>query len=124
MARSRNALRASGAAASLLGLTTGVAAALECPVAHPTTTATALKETAQDIRENSDLLAAQGGGAVGEIITRLKSRYPKASDAEITNYLVTLYCPVVNQNAATSEAQKSARLEEFSSRVMQELTRP
>jgi len=90
-------------------------------MAQPATTASALKETPQDIQTLSNLMAAQGTGVVPEIIAQLKRKYPAAQDAGITNYLVTLYCPVVDKNASLSDAEKSARLGAFSSQVMQSL---
>ena len=97
------------------------ACALDCPVPQPKTTASALQESPQTIEELSALLAAQGTGVVSEIVTQVKRQYPAAQDAEIVNYLVTLYCPVVNQDAALSDAEKADRLSAFSSRVMQTL---
>ncbi len=66
-------------------------------------------------------MAARGGDAVSEIVGRLKRDNPGVRDAEVTNYLVTLYCPVVDRNHSLSEEEKRARLLAFSSRVMQEL---
>jgi len=43
--------------------------------------------------------------------------YPAAQDAEIVN----LYCPVVNEDAALSDAEKVDRLSAFSPHVMQAL---
>jgi len=90
-------------------------------MAQPVTTAGALKETQQDIETLSNLMAAQGTGVVPEIIAQLKRKYPAAQDAEITNYLVTLYCPMVDKDAALSDTEKSAQLGAFSSQVMQSL---
>jgi hypothetical protein len=97
------------------------ACALDCPVPQPKTTASALQESQQTIEELSALLAAQGTGVVSEMITQVKRQYPAAQDAEIANYLITLYCPVVNQDAALSDAEKADRLSAFSARVMQAL---
>lgn len=97
------------------------ARALDCPVPQPATTASALQESPQSIEELSNLMAAQGTGVVPEIVTRLKRKYPAAQDAEITNYLVTLYCPVVDKDAALSDSEKAARLGAFSSQIMQTL---
>lgn len=102
----------------------GAAHALDCPNPQPTTTASALQETPQTIQEFSDLLAAQGTGVVPEIIFQLRRRYPRAEEAEITNYLVALYCPVVNGDAALDDAGRAARLSAFSSQVMQALAQP
>ena len=63
----------------------------------------------------------QGTGAVPEIVTQLRRRYPTAQDAEIADYLVTLYCPVVNRDAALSDAEKANRLSAFSSQIVQTL---
>jgi len=66
-------------------------------------------------------MAGQGTGVVTEIIAGLKRKYPVAQDAEITNYLVTLYCPVVNRDASLSDADNADRLSAFSSQIMQTL---
>ena len=94
---------------------------LECPVAQPATTASALQETRQTIDELSGLLAAQGTGVVPEIVAQLRRKYPSAHDAEIANYLVTLYCPVIDRDASLSDSEKADRLGAFSSQVMQTL---
>lgn len=105
----------------LVILASGPARALECPLPHPTGTPTAIEQTAEDVRTYAELLAAQGTGAVPEIVSQLRQAHPRASAAEIANVLVTAYCPVVNGNASLGEAQKRARLTAFSSRLMQEL---
>jgi hypothetical protein len=94
---------------------------VECPVPHPTTTSSALQESRQTIQELSELFAAQGTGVVPEIIAQLKHRYPAAQDAEITDHLVSLYCPVVNRDGGLSDAEKADRLAAFSEQVMQSL---
>ena len=117
-------MRAMGGTAIAAGLwlsSAGPIQALDCPAPQPATTASTLKESRQSIQEFSDLLAAQGTGVVPEIMTQLRRRYPTAQDAEITNYLVTLYCPVVNRDAALSDAEKAGRLSDFSSQVLQML---
>ena len=116
----RRLSRAAIVAGLLIG-SAGPTRALDCPMAQPATTASAMKETPQDIQTLSNLMAAQGTGVVPEIIAQLKRKYPAVQDAEITNYLVTLYCPVVDKNASLSDAEKSARLGAFSSQVMQSL---
>jgi hypothetical protein len=117
-------MRAMGGAAIAIGLwlpSTGAVQALDCPVPQPGASASALPESRQDIQEFSGLLAAQGTGVASEIVTQLRRRYPTARDAEIANYLVTLYCPVVNRDAALSDAEKAGRLSEFSTQIMQML---
>ncbi|MBM0206760.1 hypothetical protein JNW90_29910 [Micromonospora sp. STR1s_5] len=99
------------------------AQAVECPIAHPVTATTAIRETPEQIRELSSLLKAQGTGAAADIISFVRRAHPSASDAEVTNYLVTAYCPVLEQDRSLSEAEKRARLESFSSRLMHQLAR-
>lgn len=111
------------AASGLVG-SVNSAQALECPDSHSSTTPMALKETAPAIKEYSDLLAAQGTASVPGIIFRLKRKYPDASDAEVTNYLVTLYCPVVDKSTGLSDDQKKARIAAFSMQIMQDLAKP
>ena len=117
MRRSRAALVGAG----LLIGATSAARALDCPLSQPRTTASALQESPQDIQVLSGLMAAQGTGVVPQIIAQLKRKYPVAQDAEIANYLVTLYCPVVNRDASLSDAEKADRLSAFSSQIMQTL---
>jgi hypothetical protein len=113
--------RAALAGLGVLVWCVGPARSLECPVAQPTTTANALQETRQTIDEFSGLLAAQGTGVVPEIVSQLRRKYPWAHDAEIANYLVTLYCPVIARDASLSDSEKADRLGAFSSQVMQML---
>jgi hypothetical protein len=117
-------MRAMSGAAIAVGfwlLGAGAVQALDCPVPQPTASASALPESRQNIQELSGLLAAQGTGVVPEIVTQLRRRYPTAQDAEIANYLVTLYCPVVSRDAALSDAEKAGRLSDFSTQIMQML---
>lgn len=97
----------------------GFAQALECPVPHPVGTQTAIQQTGESIRAYKNLLAAQGTGAISEIIAQLRQGHPKVTTSEITNLLVTVYYPVLNENASLDDAQNRACLMEFSSRVMQ-----
>lgn len=115
-----DAARRCAAAVLLIG-SANPALSLDCPLPQPATTASALQETPQEIQVLSGLMAAQGTGVVTEIIAQLRRKYPTAQDAEITNYLVTIYCPVVNQNASLSDQDKADRLSVFSSQIMQTL---
>jgi hypothetical protein len=117
-------MRGSAAVALFAFFTSGAVSALDCPAPHPTTTASALQESSQTIQELSTLLAAQGTSVVPEIIFQLKRKYPTTQDAEIADYLVTLYCPVVNQDAALSDSGRADRLASFASHVMQALQSP
>jgi hypothetical protein len=107
-----------------LGGTGRPADAFECPAPHPTATISAIKQTEPKIAEYSNLLARQGTGVVPEIIAQLKKTHPGASDAEITNFLVTVYCPVINRDADLGDDQKRTKIMAFSSEVTRRLERP
>lgn len=98
------------------------ATGLDCPVAYVATTG--LAPTEKGSQELSGLLAAQGMAVVPDIVSQVKSRFPEANGAEITNYMLTLYCPVINRNAALSDAEKRSRMLEFSTRMTGDLMTP
>lgn len=50
-------------------------------------------------------------------IWQLKSKYPKADFNEIVNYMVTVYCPIVAQNASLSDDEKKDRLLRYSQQI-------
>jgi len=81
----------------LAGLSAGVPepAKLECPQQKSSATNRALKETAAAVGTIKQRLRDRAyGNAVPEIKFNLRKKYPKASSAEILNYLITAYCPV------------------------------
>ena len=114
-------ISAISAIAALSVWTSSAAKALECPLPHSTTTTAAIKESRQLIDDYSDLLVAQGDKAVSKIISSVRSKHPHASDAQITNFVVTIYCPVLQKNAALSEWEKRARLKRMSSKLLSSL---
>ncbi|OSJ17343.1 hypothetical protein BST63_12055 [Bradyrhizobium canariense] len=99
------------------------AAALECPVYHPSDTDAAMKETRAQTESFSAMLAARGDRATHSIVKSVRMAHPNASAAEITNFVLTLYCPLVRHNAALSEDQKRARLKAFSAELMEQVSR-
>ena len=52
------------------------------------------------------------------IVDGLRKRYPAAGSAELSNYLITAYCPGVDKAAGLSDAQKTARVKAFSKAVL------
>ncbi len=92
--------------------------ALTCPEPQENASAGVLKETSEDIEKLSMLL--QGGAAgneVNEIVFNLKKKYPAATSAEVVNYMITAYCPVLAQNKDFTEQQARERLDEFAEEV-------
>jgi hypothetical protein len=118
----RTALIAAGVLFAAV-LPTVPAYAISCPVAHRTTTRDALRETQSDIREFSNLFASQGAAAIPYVVGQLTRRFPKATHAEITDFLLAAYCPAVNGNSNLNEAAKRSRMLEFSSQITRELVK-
>ena len=94
--------------------------AIECPAPQPAGAPDAIRETPAQI---SDLTALLGSGDLGNripmIVHDLRSRHPNAPGGELVNYLVTAYCPVVNRLTGLSDGEKQARMDAFTSQVVQ-----
>ena len=101
----------------------GAASAMECPVAHSHGGAGVLKETAPIVASDSETLTHQGAAGAPYIIAGVRTRHPHASNGEILNYLVTAYCPVVNDTNGLTPSQKRARLRHFTQEVEREISK-
>ena len=81
-----------------------------------------LKETQAQIEATGKMLSS---GDVGQrtqaVIADLRKRYPEVESAELANYLITAYCPVVAGLAQLGEAEKKARMDQFVSQLMQKI---
>ncbi len=110
------------AAALALGALVGVsgpARAFECPEPQPTAKTGVIKETPAQIAELAPALS--GADIVGEVprfVEALRKRYPAAKPAELVNYLLTAYCPAVQKAGGLTDAQKAARVDDFSKAVL------
>lgn len=103
--------------AMAISLSASASYALTCPVAHPTGGDGVLKETPATIdRLSAELGRADLSGAQG-LIADLRARHPKATDAEIMNFLITAYCPAVSHRTDLSDAQKRAEMNRVSGAV-------
>jgi len=98
------------------------ASALECPLPQPLAKPGVLQETPAQIEATGKVLSS---GDVGQqtqaIIADLRKRYPQAENADLANYLITAYCPVVAGQPQLSEAERKARLDQFVSQLMQKV---
>ncbi|HEX3349724.1 MAG TPA: hypothetical protein VHS58_16660 [Acetobacteraceae bacterium] len=66
------------------------------------------------------MLATEGAGAdLRRIVSDLRLRYPQVQNAELENYLIGAYCPVVEQNAARNDQQKQADVVRFATAITQ-----
>jgi len=118
-------LRAAGIALLVLAacLAPAVPAhALECPVPQPLKRPGVLQETQAQIAAVAKQLAAgDASDRVPTIIADLRARYPTAENAEIINYLLTAYCPVVAALPGLNESQKQAQVQSFAAQLMQQI---
>jgi hypothetical protein len=93
------------------------ASALECPSPQMVTQPGALKETSKTVAERSHVLAVQGESAIPAMIYILRQKFPKSTNAEIVDYLITAYCPALNDKTELSETERKARLMRFGDQV-------
>jgi len=98
------------------------ASALECPGPQPLARPGVLQKTPAQIEKTGKMLSS---GDVGQqtqaVIADLRKRYPEVESAELANYLITAYCPVVAGLPQLSEAEKKARMDQFVSQLMQKI---
>jgi hypothetical protein len=98
------------------------AAAFDCPASQPTSHPGVIKETPEQM---AAFVAGfgQGGldGNISNAIAKLRERYPGAESAELVNYLVTAYCPVVEKLPILTDTDKTGRMRVFAAQVMQRL---
>jgi hypothetical protein len=98
------------------------ASALDCPTPQPLERPGVLKETRAQIEETGQMLSSGDlGQQVQAIVTDLRSRYPHAENAELVNYIVTAYCPVVDRLTGLSEPEKKAKMDNFVMQLMQKI---
>jgi hypothetical protein len=98
----------------------GSACAFQCPAPQPLSRPGVLKESDAALSELTAMLAS--GDAENQervAIDDLRRRYPGIENAEIANYLMTAYCPLVGRLSGLSDAEKQARIDTFMSRSQQ-----
>ncbi len=91
------------------------AQSLYCPTPQAVRGPGVLKESPAQIAQLGSLLAS--GDSVNRtpaVVADLRKRYPGVSNAEIENYLITAYCPVVAKLNGLSLAEQRARVNRFS----------
>ena len=94
------------------------ASSFVCPETHAGTTGAALKETPADLASVTDALKGpELENAVRVIIGDLKRKYPDADKADIVNYLLAAYCPLVAADDGLSQDEMRERMDRFSSMV-------
>jgi len=120
-------LRFHTAATALLALAAclaaaGSALAIECPTPQPLARPGVLRETPTQIATvGKQLASGDTYNRIAAITADLRARYPNVERAELVNYLVTAYCPVVAALPNLNDSQKRATVETFASEVMQQV---
>ena len=95
-------------------------AAFVCPEPHAKATAGALKETPDDIASASAAFSGpERENAIRVIAANLKKTNPDAGNAEIVNYMLAAYCPLVARKSGLSNDDKRRQMERFGEQVRQ-----
>lgn len=96
----------------VVGSTSGAAMALDCPKPQDLDGSGATPDLTRQLATRHVL--SQVAGIYGS----LHQQYPKATGAQLTNYLIAAYCPVVKADSALSEPEKEAKVKEFADKVV------
>lgn len=97
------------------------AQALECPVPQTSGRPGVITEPEAVIGAMAPLLGGPDAASrAGEIVARVRARYPAAPSDEIVNFLITAYCPLVNKQSL-AEAEKAALVSAFATAVTAQL---
>jgi hypothetical protein len=88
--------------------------ALDCPDPQSVAGRGVLQESPAQIEATGKVLASGDPEKkmIG-VLADLRARYPKVDSAELVNYVITAYCPVINRFPTLSEAEKKARMDAF-----------
>jgi hypothetical protein len=78
----------------------------------------ALKETPAEVARLSLALSGpEPDNVIRAIVADLKQGYPQADNAELVNYVLTAYCPVVKIKSWLSNREKREMMDRFSTKV-------
>ena len=92
--------------------------ALECPAPHPLAGPGILNESPAKIHEVENLLVTgDDDNRIHVVVDDLRARYPGVQNAEMIDYLMAAYCPVVAQLSGIDEQDKHARMDRFVSQL-------
>ena len=112
----RNCLKVAAVLAALLSVSS--VHAMECPKPQPTSRPGIIPESAVKIDDLSALLeSGDHANRIRVLVQNLRQSYPAAENAEIVNYLVAAFCPMVNQLNGLGDAEKQGRIDAFARQV-------
>jgi hypothetical protein len=79
-----------------------------------------IPESPQEIARVGALLRTGDADNRIELIARdLKQKYPTTDQTELTNFMVTAYCPIIAADRDLRDSDKAERLDTFSDEVWQ-----
>jgi hypothetical protein len=88
--------------------------AFECPEPQKLARPGILKETPTQIAVVGQFMASgTSNKAVPLVESDLRACYPGVENAEVVNYIITAYCPVVKDMTGLSDKAKQARMNRF-----------
>ena len=91
-----------------------------CPETQASTTNAALQETPEQLASTTNALKSpELENAIRVVAGDLKKKYPSADTADIVNYMLTAYCPLVAAKGGLGADEKQAEMDRFSSQVFQ-----
>jgi hypothetical protein len=94
--------------------------AFECPEPQAQDARGVIPESSQEIARVGALLRTGDVDNRIEVIARaLKQKYPTADQTELTNFMVTAYCPIIAADQGLDESEKAERLDMSSEEIWQ-----
>lgn len=93
--------------------TPSLGATLECPDFSTLT----IKEPARTMLAQRRALQDRGGLALPQLVYELRANHPQSPNGEVTNYLLALYCPIVNADNALTKSAKTQKMNQFAGEV-------
>ena len=98
------------------------ARAFDCPTPQAAGQPGVIAETPDEISALSKVFATGGAPAqIPVVVAELKQRHPDASNAALTNYLLTAYCPSVRDDASLNDGDRTFKMRAFAGQLMQYL---
>jgi hypothetical protein len=112
MTRGMKSILGAALAAGLALGAGGAAQALECPALQSLDGSGATPDLKEQLASKDVLKQLPG------VIGALHDQFPKASKAQLVNYVIAAYCPVVKADAALSGEEQMAKVKEFADKAI------
>ena len=97
---------------------------LTCPTPESGQEAGTIRETPAQMAQAGEALGAGRADDIRTVAAVVRTRHPAARTDELVNYLISAYCPRINDRAGLSRADKAAALSAFSGQVESVLQAP